>query len=119
MLLYETLRTLHFGVHERPLVLAHDPYSCQDSALNLTHLLSGQDLSVVNNCDLFELIFRVVHLRVTAVGSSPLGKARYSRRMGDLTRLAGMLGGAWGRSIALVGSLGWQDLIPDLSLGEL
>ena len=60
MVLYETLRALDFRIHEGPGVLAHDPNACQDSALNLLHLLSGKDLTVVNHCDLLELVLRVV-----------------------------------------------------------
>ena len=121
MALYHTLRALHFGVHERPLILAHDPNACQDSALNLLHLLSGQELTVVNYRYLLELILRIVYIRATAMGSSRLGEARGSCRMSDLTRLAGMLGGGCVRSdaCALVRGFGGQDLIPAVSSTEL
>ena len=114
MALYESLWALHFGIHEGPLVLAHDPYACQDSALNLIHLLSGQDLAIVNNRDLLEPVLMVVYIETAFAGS---GEAWGSCRMGDLTSLAGMVGG--GRGVLLVGGFGGQDLIPAVTLSEL
>ena len=83
------------------------------------HLLSRQHLVVVNKRDMLELlqshILLVDHLMATAVGSGHLGEARGSCRMGDLTRLAGKLGGGWDRGIRLVGGLGGQGLVSAVS----